>query len=92
MEDIKDLTLKALQEAIKKFYFVPQERHYTVMTGAGGMDLFEEKMENWAGFGRRYIGKKVPRILRYIKGIVIQKSRSGNYYRRIGKINLVDTE
>lgn len=86
-----NLSLQTLEKAISEF-FIPPERKYVIHTGVGGMDLFEEKMEESVGFKRRYIGKKVPRILRYIKGIVILKSHSGRYYRRIVKINLVDKE
>lgn len=63
------------------------DRRYRIYTGVGGMDLFEEAFEKRLGFKRVYIGKKVPRFLR-INKFTILKSRTGKWYRRIGKLNL----
>lgn len=86
--EYKDITLESIEESLKTF-FPPTERRVMLRTGVGGMDLFEEAMEKSIGFSRIYIGKKVPRWLR-IKKFTILKSHSGRWYRRIGKINLVD--
>ncbi len=90
---MQEIALDLLKLAIQEYYNIQpvQQRATVLRTGVGGMDLFEESMENKVGFSRIYIGKKVPRWMRIDK-FTILKSRSGRWYRRIGKINLVDTE
>jgi hypothetical protein len=66
-------------------------RGIKIYTGVGGMDLFEEAMEEHAGLKRVYIGKKVPRILRKLP-ISIKKSLSGRYYRLISTKKLIRPE
>lgn len=63
------------------------ERSIKIYTGVGGMDLFEECLEEQCGFKRLYMSK-VPRILRRIKGIRILKSRTGRWYRRVGRVEV----
>lgn len=53
-----------------------------MFTNAGGMDMFEEAMENNVGLKRVYIGHKVPRILRRLRGKII-KSYTKGYYKRL---------
>jgi hypothetical protein len=61
------------------------DRRISIMTGVGGMDLFDEALELHIGVRRVYM-HKVSRILRKIKGIKIRKSRTGRLYRRIGAV------
>ena len=83
------MDLNELTNAINEFYdlYPIPERQYIVRTGVGGMDLFDEAIENSVGLSRIYIGTKVPRFLR-IKKFTILKSRGGKWYRQIGKVNL----
>lgn len=55
-------------------------RRIRLCTGIGGMDLFQESIENIAGYYRVYIGKKVSRITRLVPN-KIKKSLSGRYYK-----------
>ena len=51
-------------------------------TGVGGMDLFEEALDERNGFDRVHIGKKVLRILRVVNKN-IKKNRAGNFYKLV---------
>lgn len=54
-----------------------------IYTGVGGYELFEEAMEREVlGTERKYLGKKIPRILRLTKGEIL-KSVGGKFYKRI---------
>jgi hypothetical protein len=60
------------------------ERQIILRTGVGGYDMFLEAMEGQVGLQRIYIGKKVPRIIRGLKGN-IHKSPRGIYYKLVRK-------
>lgn len=82
------MTHQEITQAVHKIWFgKPKERNIIIHTGAGGMDLFDEMMEESAGFKRIPIGKKVLRILRRLKP-VIRKNRTGIYYKLVsnGKV------
>lgn len=68
-------------EKVLRDIFQPK-RSVKLFTGAGGMDLFEESLENQCGLQRVYIGHKIPRILRRLKGR-IHKSLTKGYYKNI---------
>lgn len=77
---------KEIKEAINKYFesWEPPRRTVTIRTGIGGYDMIMEATENGAGLTRVYIGKKVLRIIRRIKG-KIYKSPRGIYYRLVRK-------
>lgn len=79
---------KDIHKAIEEFYVDQpiQERRIKLYTGAGGMDLFEERMEQHVGLYRIYLGKKIPRILR-ILNFSIYKNHRGRYYKLLDKNN-----
>jgi len=57
-------------------------------TGAGGMDMFEEAMGEAVGLKRIWLGRKVLRILRRLKGSIRKSPYTGKYYRQMGQIKL----
>lgn len=78
---------KELAESIQEYFSywrTPDPQSITIYTGAGGMDLIQESMDNAVGYLRIYIGKKVSRMLRVLKS-PIRKSYSGRYYKLIKK-------
>ena len=56
----------------------PKERTIRMYTGVGGIDIIEERLDEYIGFKRIPIGKKVLRILRVLK-LVIRKNKAGTY-------------
>jgi len=80
------MELEEIRQKIQEYLNIPKTvtvRRVTLRTGVGGMDMFEEAMENQVGLQRIYIGYKVPRILRILQG-EIKKSHSGRYYKLVG--------
>jgi hypothetical protein len=72
------MIMKALSDMMMPA--VDLRRNVTVHTGPGGADLFEEEMEfRMDGSRRRYIGKKVTRILRRVHKN-IRKSHRDLYF------------
>lgn len=78
----KEFIEKTIQE-----YYVNQpisERRVKIFTGAGGMDLIEERFEQSVGLYRIYLGRQIPRFLRVLK-FKIFKNRRGRYYKLLDK-------
>lgn len=82
-KEYADISKEEIAEKIEDMVYGPAKvvRSMKMYTGTGGMDKFDEAMENQLGYYRVYIGLKVPRILRRIKNIKIKKSVKGIYYR-----------
>lgn len=86
-EQMRGLTRESIETNLKSLYYNNYEnddfdighRNITLHTGAGGADLFEEKVENHGGLQRIYIGKKVMRLVRRVVKH-IHKSHSDRYY------------
>lgn len=59
-------------------------RNIRLYTGAGGMDVFEEAMQEQVGLKRIYLGKKVLRILRKTKTPIMKSAYTGRWYKLMG--------
>lgn len=74
------MTTEEIISEIRKS-FTPRERTITMHTGVGGMDMFEERMEEYAGLKRVYFRnlKKIARLFRKYFKI----SHTGHYYKLV---------
>lgn len=79
----KSLDIEKIRQAFaESFNHSRTGRAIVIYTGAGGMDVFDEMCEEYLGYKRVYLGAKVPRVLRKLRG-GIYKSLTRGYYRRI---------
>jgi hypothetical protein len=76
-----ELTKTIVEEALNDIFNRPTEKRLKVYTGVYGYDMYLEKVENYSGYVRLYIGRKVSRIVRLHSKAIIKKSVLGKYYK-----------
>ena len=78
------MTHQEIEESLRDMWFNnrSKERTITIHTGVGGMDLFDEAIDESMGYKRIRIGKKVLRILRVLKPVIL-KNKAGVYYKLV---------
>ncbi len=89
--DYKDLSVDIIKEYLNEIFNKQPERdarRTRIYTGVYGYDKYSEKVDNYLGYIRVYIGKKVSRIVRKASKAPIKQSASGRYYKRIHNTKL----